>query len=219
MARVVVVGASGHGRKVADALVQSGHTVVGFIDTHKPGGTTVDQWEVLGTERDLAGLSSSHALDGAVMGIGDNAVRVAVAARVSSSAPSLRFISVVHPTAFVAPGAELADGVVVMPGALVSVGCRLGAHALVDSGASLDHDSTLADGASLAPGATVGGNTAIGACTAIGIGATVIHGRTIGAHTVVGAGSVVVRDLPGHSVAYGVPASVARTRAEGERYL
>ena len=219
MARVVVVGASGHGRKVADALVQSGHTMVGFIDTNKPGGTTVDQWEVLGTEHDLSALLGAHSLDGVVMGIGDNAVRVAVAARVSSAAPGLRFISVVHPTAFVASGAELADGAVVMPGALVSVGCRVGAHALVDSGASLDHDSSLDDGASLAPGATVGGNTSIGTCTAVGIGATVIHGRTIGAHTVVGAGAVVVRDLPGHVVAYGVPATVARQRDEGERYL
>lgn len=219
MARVVVVGASGHGRKVADALQQCGHTVVGFIDTHKPAGTAAGAHVVLGAEADLPSLVAQHAIDGVVVGIGDNATRLAVAGRVAATAPHLPFVNVVHPAAHVAPGTVMGGGVVVMPGALVSIGCNLGAHALVDSGASLDHDSTLADGASLAPGVTVGGGTIIGYCTAIGIGATVIHGRTIGAHAVVGAGSVVVRDLPGHSVAYGVPAKVARPRAEGERYL
>lgn len=219
MARVVVAGASGHGKKVADALHALGHTVVGFADTFKPEGTSVGGHLVLGSETDLSALCSSHGIDSVVVAIGDNATRIAVAHRIAVAVPGLPFLDVVHPAAHVAPGTKLGGGVVVMPGALVSVDCELGAHSLVDSGASLDHDSTLGAGASLAPGAVVGGGTVIGTCTAIGIGATVIHGRVIGEHTVAGAGSVVVHDLPGHVVAYGVPARVVRSRVAGDRYL
>ena len=219
MARVVVAGASGHGKKVVDALLALGHTVVGYVDTFKPVGAPVGAQEVLGTEADLPELCARLRIEAAVVGIGDNAVRTAVAARIADAMPGLPFLDVVHPAAHVAPGTMLGGGVVVMPGALVSVDCQLGAHCLVDSGASLDHDSVLAAGASLAPGAVVGGGATIGACTAIGIGATVIHRRTIGEHTVVGAGAVVLRDLPDHVVAYGVPAHVARSRSAGDRYL
>ena len=219
MTRVAVIGASGHGKKVADALRVLGHTVVGYLDTFKPAGTAVGPDAVLGSDAEIAELAERHAIEAVVVGIGDNATRVAVAARIAAAAPHVRFLDVVHPAAHVAAGTSFGGGVVVMPGAVVSVDCALGAHSLIDTGASLDHDSVLGDGASLAPGAVVGGGTTIGTCTAIGIGATVIHGRSIDEHTVVGAGAVVVRDLPSHVVAYGVPAAVARSRAEGERYL
>lgn len=219
MARVVVAGASGHGKKVADALQAMGHSVLGFVDTFKPAGTSVGGLLVLGGEIDFAALCDSHGIEAAVVGIGDNATRLAVANRIEAVVPGMPFLDVVHPAAHVAPGTRFGGGVVVMPGALVSVDCHLGAHSLVDSGASLDHDSTLGAGASLAPGAVVGGGTVIGECTAVGIGATVIHRRVIGAHTVAGAGSVVLHDLPDYVVAYGVPARVVRSRAAGERYL
>ena len=219
MTRVVVAGASGHGKKVADALRALGHDMVGYVDTHKAEGTRIGADRVLGTEADLPGLCSSLGIEAVVVGIGDNAVRLAVAGRIEAAVPGLPFLDVVHPAAHVAPGTGFGGGVVVMPGSVVSVDCVIGAHALVDTGASLDHDSTMAEGASLAPGAVVGGGARIGVCTAIGIGATVIHGRTIGEHSVVGAGAVVLRDLPDHVVAYGVPAKVARSRSTGERYL
>lgn len=219
MSRVVVAGASGHGKKVVDALVALGHTVVGFVDTFKPEGTPMGGRVVLGAEADLASLCSSHGIESVVVGIGDNATRLAVADRIATASPGLPFLDVVHPAAHIAPGTKLGGGVVLMPGAVVSVDCELGAHSLVDSGASLDHDSTLGAGASLAPGAVVGGGTTVGACTAIGIGATVIHGRAIGEHTVVGAGAVVLHDIPSHVVAYGVPARAVRSRVAGDRYL
>ena len=46
-----------------------------------------------------------------------------------------------------------------------------------------------------------------------------IHQVAIGAHTVVGAGALVLGDVPDHVVAYGVPATVIRSRDEGEPYL
>ena len=45
----------------------------------------------------------------------------------------------------------------------------------------------------------------------VGTGSVILAGVTIGEDALVGAGSVVTRDVPPHSVAYGVPARVHRT--------
>jgi acetyltransferase-like isoleucine patch superfamily enzyme len=45
----------------------------------------------------------------------------------------------------------------------------------------------------------------------IGAGARILAGVSVGEHSVIGAGSVVVRDVPAHSVAAGVPARVLKT--------
>lgn len=46
----------------------------------------------------------------------------------------------------------------------------------------------------------------------IGMGAIVLPGVTIGTGSVIGAGSVVTRDIPAYSVAYGTPCRVMRNR-------
>jgi acetyltransferase-like isoleucine patch superfamily enzyme len=52
---------------------------------------------------------------------------------------------------------------------------------------------------------------AIGDCTFLGANAVVLKGVTIGSHCIVGAGAVVTKDIPDHSVAFGVPARVVGT--------
>jgi acetyltransferase-like isoleucine patch superfamily enzyme len=48
----------------------------------------------------------------------------------------------------------------------------------------------------------------------IGAGVKINKGVRIGAHSVIGAGSVVTRDIPGDTVAVGVPCRVLRSRAD-----
>lgn len=220
MARVVVIGASGHGKVVIDALERAGeHVVVGLIDARKPAGAPWYGHTVLGDEAALARLVDELALEGVVVGVGDNAVRARVVDRLDAEVPALRFVNAVHPSAQLARGATLGVGVVVAAGAILGPDTTVADHAIVYTRASLDHDGELGRCASLAPGAVTGGDVRIGAHTAIAIGTTIRHGRSIGPHTVVGAGSVVVDDLPGHVVAYGSPARVIRPRREGEPYL
>lgn len=58
---------------------------------------------------------------------------------------------------------------------------------------------------------------AIGHNVWLGGGVIVCPGVTIGENTVVGAGSVVTRDLPADTVAFGAPAKVQRGIAESDR--
>lgn len=55
-------------------------------------------------------------------------------------------------------------------------------------------------------------STQIGSDVWLGAGVTVLGGVTIGDGCIIGAGAVVTHDLPPMSIAYGVPARVARQR-------
>lgn len=46
----------------------------------------------------------------------------------------------------------------------------------------------------------------------IGVGVILLDGVRIGSKSIVGAGSVVVKDIPPHTIAYGVPAEVRKNR-------
>ena len=83
---------------------------------------------------------------------------------------------------------------------------------VLNTGASVDHDCDIGDGVQLAPGVVLGGRVHIDSLSFVGIGATIINRIVVGRNCLIGAGAVVVRDIPDHSVAYGVPARVIRQR-------
>ena len=83
---------------------------------------------------------------------------------------------------------------------------------VINTGASVDHDCKIRDGVQLAPRVVLGGRVHIGDLSFVGIGATIINRIVIGRNCLIGAGAVVVRDIPDHNVAYGVPARVIRQR-------
>jgi sugar O-acyltransferase (sialic acid O-acetyltransferase NeuD family) len=218
--RIVIVGASGHAKVVADIVEREGRfAIAGLVDSFRGTGEAAFGYRLLGDEQALPALMKSEGIGGVLIAIGDNWQRARVAQSIARLAPQLAFVTAVHPSAAVARDAVLGAGCVVMAGAVVNPGTRLGQHCIVNTRASIDHDGSLGDFASLAPGATLGGNVVLGEFAAVGLGANIIHRRRVGAHAVVGAGALVLDDIPERCVAYGVPARVARSREQGEPYL
>lgn len=220
MQNIVIVGASGHGKVVADiARLQAVYQVVGFLDSKKPRGTEVLGIPVLGTEEDLPATVRDLAVDGAFVAIGDNFQRRQVVGRLRQLVPDIGFATVVHPSAQVAGDVSIGAGTAIMAEAVVNPGSRVGEFCLVNTRASLDHDCVMGDYSSLAPGVVTGGNVDVGAMSAVAIGATIVHRVSIGAHTVIGAAALVTRDVPAGVVAYGIPARVVRRREPSDCYL
>jgi sugar O-acyltransferase (sialic acid O-acetyltransferase NeuD family) len=220
MSRVIVIGGADQGRQVIDAIVTRGfHTVVGVLDRAFARGDEIAGVPVLGTDDELQVCAAEVNADHFVVAIGDNATRGRILERERVATAHVAPVSIVHPAAVVAHDAILGAGSILLAGAVVSNGCQLGSGVLLGTNASIDHDGYVEDHVSLGPGATTGGTVRIGRNTAIGLGANVIHDVTIGADTVIGAGALVLHDVPAGVVAYGVPASVARSREPGEPYL
>lgn len=138
-----------------------------------------------------------------VIALGNNERRLAIASLLRDS---VRFATVVHPSAAVLPTARLGPGTVVFAGAVVNTEARVGAHVIVNSGAIVEHDCALEDGVSVSPGARMGGRVHVRRAAFIATGATLAPRVNIGEQAIVGAGAVVVRDVAARSIVYGVPA-------------
>lgn len=220
MEKIVLIGSSGHAKVIVDIVEkQARYKIVGFIDSFRPLGAQTLGYEIIGNEADLPGLISKHDIDGAIVAIGDNAVREEVATRIAMLCPCLAFVSAIHPAAVIGSDVSIGAGTVIMAGAVVNPGCQIGDFCIVNTKASLDHDSTMQDFSSLAPGVTTGGNCQVGRYSAVGIGASLRHGVHVGEHAVVGGQSMVLDDVQSYTVAYGSPAKAVRSRRRGEKYL
>lgn len=206
MRRLAILGASGHGRVIADAALAAGWEAVAFYDDGWPGVSASGPWQVVGRTADLR--RDAAQLDGAVVGIGDNVTRLVKLRELLAGGALL--VSVVHPDAVVSTRAEVGLGSVLLGGAVVNPFARLGRGCIVNSGASVDHDCQLADGVHVSPGAHLGGGVRVGEASWIGIGASVIQGVSIGAGATVGAGAAVVDDVADGATVVGVPARPVR---------
>ncbi len=214
--RVVVYGAGGHGKVVADILLRTSRCeLLGFVDDGREAGTRVFELPVLGGRqwlRDLADAKADAAGEqerpSVALGIGDNGARERTFAFCREL--GLEVITAVHPTAAVAPSTRLGEGTVVMANASVNPGAVLGPGAIVNTGAVVEHDCRVGAFAHLSPNATMGGGATLGEGTHLGLGAVVLPGVSVGDRTVIGAGAVVNRNIDGGVVAHGVPARVTR---------
>jgi len=202
---VVIIGASGHGKVVCDALQSSDASIMGFADDdHQKWGREWSKLPVLGNIESLKNKDVILA-----MGIGDNTTREKVFLRAKTL--GFRFVNVIHPSAVIGRGCRLGEGVVVFANVVINPDTQIGDDVILNTSCSVDHDCVIESHAHIAPGSRLAGNVKVGEGTLIGIGTAVIPGVKIGAHSIVGAGSVVIDDLPDHCVAVGNPARVIKS--------
>jgi sugar O-acyltransferase (sialic acid O-acetyltransferase NeuD family) len=202
MSGVLILGAGGHAKVVADILSCQGVPVIGFLDDNPAiWGATRLGLPILG------GIATwrEHLPGGLILGIGDIIARQAVVERLGPQAYDL-WCTAVHPRATVANSVRLGRGVAVMAGAVVNPDTSLGDHSVINTGATVDHDCIIGEYAHIGPGAHLAGGIRIGQGAFIGIGANVAPWLTLGAGAIVGAGSAVIGDVPARVVVKGVPA-------------
>ena len=202
MKTLAVIGASGHGKVVADTALQLDYEKVVFFDDAWPEKISVGMWEIIGNTDDL--VSSYDQYDGILVAIGNNKIRMDKQSLLSCR--DVELTDLVHPGAVVSDYSSIGEGSVIFAGAVVNVDVVLGRAVIINTGATVDHDCQLDDGVHIAPGAHLSGDVHVGACSWIGVGACVRQGIRIGANVMVGAGAVVVSDIPDGVTVVGNPA-------------
>lgn len=203
---VFILGAGGHARVVADALLAAKLSIAGFVDTDAAThGTSILGHGVLGGEDVVLGRDSNGlVLANGLGSTGDSEPRRALFERFSAA--GFRFVAVVHPSAVIGRDVRLEEGAQVMAGAVVQPSATVGRNAIVNTRASVDHDCRIGDHAHVAPGATLSGNVRIGPGAHVGAGAVVLQNVRVGAGACVAAGAAVIRDVPDGALVAGVPA-------------
>lgn len=202
--QVIVLGAGGHGRELADIVRSVGQTtgavsLLGVADDGQPD-------RVLLARCNMRFLGSRAVLDDrdvdVHLGVGYPEIRAALDAAVGRRPAT----TLIHPTATVGTGNSFAEGVVIAQHAVLTTNVRLGRHTHVNVNATISHDCRLGDYVTVCPGATVTGSVTVESGAFIGAGATILPGVTIGANATIGAGAVVTTDVASTHTVVGAPA-------------
>ena len=199
---LLLFGAGGHARVVADAALCSG------------------RWGVLRASDRNDEVCIGELLPGVVMatlsGLLDlkgqvDAVHVSIGHNASRQREAIAFglgrlVTVVHPKASVSSHAFLAAGCFIAAQSVLSPGAQLGMGVIVNHAAVVDHDVCVGAFSHIAPGAVLGGAAQIGARVLIGAGAVVLPGVSVCDDAVIGAGAVVSDHVRTAGTWAGVPA-------------
>lgn len=209
MKQLLIIGAGGHAKVVAEAAIASGHwTHIACLDDYHPPGTDLipNQVQVLGPCAQASAYL--NAFPDVCVALGDNQTRLSLCNEMQGLGFALA--TVIHPSAYISPSAHLGAGTVVLPLAVVHSGARVGKGCIINTAAVVEHDCALDEGVHIAPNATLAGQVRVGALSHIGMGSCVKENVRIGAGVMVGAGSVVLQPISDTLVVYGNPAKEGR---------
>lgn len=197
---MILFGASGHGKVIADILDAGGITDIEFWDD-APDENFKD-YKVSKTPADLQGIKGEI-----IISIGINATRKRVAERLNNSLP---YGNAIHPGAIISRKTIIGPGTVIMAGTVINTDSKIGAHCIINTNASVDHDCNIGDYVHVSPNAALCGDVTVGEGTHVGAGSVVIPGIKIGRWCAIGAGAVVIRDVPDFATVVGNPGKIIK---------
>lgn len=202
MKKVILIGAGGHAKVIADIIQQNQeYCIVGLVASKKEAGFF--GIPVVGTDDDLEDLFG-RGIRFAFVAIGDGKIR----RRITNCLEKIGYeiINVISQQAVISARVKLGKGIAVMPGAVINADTVIEDGCIINTNASVDHDNYVGEFTHIAPGCAVAGFNRIGKDCFLGIGSRVIDRVVIGDNTIVGAGSVVIGDVMGDCTVVGTPA-------------
>ena len=206
MKRLAILGASGHGKVIAEIALSTDWDSVEFYDDAFPVKALLDSYSIHGGLDKL--LEKSNFYDGFHVAIGDNKTRLNILnqlLRLNLPCPNIISLSAV-----VSQSASLGVGISIMENVVVNAKTILGDGVILNTSCSVDHDCDIASGVHVSPGAHLAGNVSVGICSWVGIGSAIIQGKVIGDGSIIGAGSAVISNIPSGVTAVGVPSKIIK---------
>lgn len=201
---LAILGASGHGKVVADTAVQAGWKEITFFDDAWPELRVNGAWDVKGDTRAL--LEKLADFDGVLVALGDNHIRALKQKELTTAGANL--VTIVHPSAVVSPHALLGAGTVVLANAVVNAFASISDGGIINTGAVIEHDCVIDDFVHVSPNAVLAGEVKIGQQVWVGACASIKQLTTVKSSSVVGMGAVVIRDVPPNVTVIGNPAKI-----------
>lgn len=195
---VIIIGASGHGKVVADIIQKSGDRVLGFLDDNPNLSDTFIGFPVLGAVNEYAKYDAEF-----VIAIGNAAIRE----RIADKLTDVSWYTAIHPTAVISDiDVNIGVGTVVMANAVINTGTKIGRHCIINTGAVVEHDNQISNFVHVSVGAKLAGTVKIGKGTWVGIGSSVSNNISICNNCMIGAGAAVIKNIENSGTYVGVPA-------------
>lgn len=188
MRTLLVLGAGGHGKSVAEAaLLSKEWDKVAFLDDAWPAVTEALGCQVVGKVSDIASIADE--CQGAIAAVGNNAVREQWIEQIELAGVEL--VSVVHPRAWVSPSAKVGAGTAVMAGAVVGAVSEVGRGVVINANATVDHDVVMEELSHIGVGVQLAGGVRVGARAWLQAGSSCGYNVVVEAGVLHGPGTVL----------------------------
>lgn len=196
--RLVIIGASGHGKVVADIASHCGYDNIVFLDDDETVKSCMG-FPVVGKLSDAARYRDCDFF----VAIGNPNTREKVLEKLKRM--QLNIITLIHPDAVIADSVSVGIGTVIMAGVVINPYSKIGSGCIINTGATVDHDNVIGDYVHVSVGTHLAGTVYVGKGTWIGVGAVVSNNVNICGNCIIGAGAVVVKNIDETGTYVGVP--------------
>lgn len=201
MEKLIIIGASGHGKVIADIALKCGYKDIAFLDDNI-SLTECAGFPVVGTTKDANMIEGDK-----IIAIGNAKIRESLQKSIKN------IVTLIHPNAVISRRVKIGRGTVVMADSVINSDAEIGEGCIVNTCASIDHDCKIGNYVHISVGSHVAGTVEIGDRTWIGAGATVINNINICGDCMIGAGAVVINDIKTSGTYIGIPARKSREKS------
>lgn len=211
--KIVVIGASGNGLDIIDTLLDinqsEGYTkyqCLGFLDDKNElqNKTIYQGFKVLGKISEFIYLDNNVFF---ISAIGSSSTFLKKH-NILADIPLSRFISLIHPTAYISRSAEIGTGTVILQQVTLANNVSIGNHVVILANTVINHDCIIGDYTCIASGVCLSGGVKIQENCYLGTNTAIKENVCIGKQCLIGMGSNVLQDIPPNSKVIGNPARI-----------
>ena len=158
---LIILGAGGHGKVVADIAQQTNkYENIFFLDDKSK------EKNILGKCEEYLKFKSENIE--MYPAFGNNNLRIEWEEKLEKA--GVKLAKIIHPLAYISPLAKIEDGCVIMPYAIINTDVKIDKGCIINCGAIVDHDCILNKGCHLAPGSIVKGENILSKYTKVDSG-------------------------------------------------
>lgn len=190
--KLVIIGASGHGKVIADIALKTGYEEIVFLDDDE-------------SLSECAGFPVVGKSSEAIYMEGEKIVAIGNAKKRERIQNTVETATLIHPDAVISRRVQIGEGSVVMAGTVINSDTVIGKGCIINTGATVDHDCVIKDFSHVSVGAHIAGTCNIGERTWIGAGVIISNNINICSDCMIGAGAVVIKNLKESGMYIGVP--------------
>ena len=212
MKKIVIIGASGHAKVVADIIFSRKRDlneeieIVAFLDDNYKG---LKYKEIFGIPI-VGDLNRIKDFDKEnywfVIGIGNNHIRQKLFEKYNK----LNYYTVIHPKTIIGREVLIGAGTVIMGNVVINSCSVIGKQCILNTASIIEHDNLIGDYVHVSSNAVLCGEVSINNSSWIGAASVVKQQISIGKNVMIGAGTVIINDIENNCTVVGNPGKIIK---------
>ncbi len=203
--KIILIGAGGHSKSVADSIDTDLYELVGFLDGKKTG-THIDVPIIGRTLEEI----NNYLTYKYFVSIGDVSARKMWFEALNRY--GVETINIIDKTAIISPTAQIGTGNFIGKYAVINADVTIGDNNVINTKALVEHECIVGSHTHLSTNSTINGNVVVEDEVFFGSCAVCNGQLKIGHGAIIGSGSVIIRDVEPHVTVVGVPSRVIKRR-------